>query len=278
VRFETFLSRVENGDMITDPWLWGARGSVEPHGRLTIGVNRAAMFGGEGNAPVTVRNVLLTLVGEHAGPQGEFANQLLSADVRWRPPLGTLPLEVYAEWGIDDSSGGYWRSPAVLAGIHLAAVPGAPALSLGIERTSFAAASFKNTMWYRNVWLRGGWTHDRRVLGHPLGGHGTEWLFHGGVDALDARLRVDGGVALRERAQENLFAPERTGRSTATSLDVTYRVARWIDLAGGLRYEDGAGGWSETRAFTAARVWWTAASTAAAAPTSPPAGCPSCSR
>jgi hypothetical protein len=198
--------------------------------------------------------------------------------VRWRPPLGALPLEVYGEWGLDDSSGGYWRSPAVIAGVRIAAVPGAPMLSLGVERTSFAAASFKNTMWYRNVWLRGGWTDDRRVLGHPLGGHGTEWLFHGGADVFATRLRIHGAIALRDRAKENLFAPERTGRSTGTSLDITLRAASWIDLAGGFRYEDGAGGWSETRAFTAAQVWLRAAPTRAAVPMSPPAGCPSCSR
>jgi len=278
VRFETFLSRVENGDVITDPWLWGARGSIAPHERLTFSVNRAAMFGGDGNAPITLKNVLLTLVGEHAGAQGEFANQLLSADIRWRPPLGALPLEVYGEWGIDDSSGGYWRSPAVLAGVHLAAVPGAPMLSLGVERASFAAASFKNTMWYRNVWLRGGWTHERRVLGHPLGGHGTEWLLHGRASLLEARVRVGASLALRDRAKENLFAPERMGGSTVTSLDVALRLAGRIDVAGGVRYEDGQAGWTETRAFTAVRVWWTGAPTAGAGPTSQRRVCPGCSR
>jgi Capsule assembly protein Wzi len=280
IRFETFLSRIENGDRITDPWLWGARGSFSPHRRLDFGMNRGAMFGGDGNTPVTARNVLLMLVGEHVDAaqedeRGEFANQLLSADVRWRPPLGTLPLELYAEWGLDDSSGGYWRSPAVIAGIHLAALPGAEGLSIGVERTSFAAGSFKNTMWYRSWSLRGGWTDDRLPLGHPLGGHGTEWLVYGAADVLAARLRVDAGVARRDRAAENLLAPERTGTSTALSLDVAWRAARWLDLSAGVRHEDGTAGWTASRIVTAVRAWLPAgASAGTRAPTSRPTGGP----
>lgn len=279
VRFETFLSRIENGDRITDPWFWGARGSLSPHRRLDIGLNRGAMFGGAGNTPVSFRNVLLVLVGEHAGEAGEFANQVLSADARWRPPLGALPLELYAEWGLDDSSGGYWRSPGIIAGFEVAAVPGVPALSLGVERTSFAAASFKNTIWYRNWSLRGGWTHDRRILGHPLGGHGTEWLLYGSAAAFAARVRIDARVALRDRASENLLAPQRTGKSTAVALDVALRAAPWLDLTAGIRHEDGERDWRASRAFTAARAWFSWADpTPAAVPTTGPVGCRRCSR
>lgn len=279
IRLETFGSRVENGDLIREPWFWAARAHIAPHGRLGIGFNRGAMFGGEGNAPVTLRNLFYVLVGEHGGEQGEFANQVMSLDVRWRPPLGGVPVETYVEWGFDDTSGGYHRSPGIIAGLRLAALPGVPAAELGIERASFAAASIKNTIWYRNWSLRGGWTHDRALLGHPVAGHGTEWLLFGGADLAAARVRFDARVALRDRAEENLLAPERTGKSTAAVITAEVRALPWLEVTAGAVYEDGASGWRTSSAIIAARAWFVSrTATPDVVPTTRRDGCPSCVR
>lgn len=231
IRAEMMVSQLDNGDVITEPWLWVSRVSLQPHPRLVLGLNRGAIFGGKGNSPVTFGNLLRTFAGVHAGDdRGEFANQVVSLDVRYRPPTG-IPLVVWLEWGMEDSAGGWHRSPAILTGIELAGVPGVEALSIGLEHASFAAQSHKNPMWYRNLWMRGGWTHERRPLGHPLAGHGTEWRAYGSVDAFAARLRVRGDIRLRDRGEENLYAPARTGTSTAAELRGEWRAARWLDLA-----------------------------------------------
>lgn len=231
IRAEMMLSRLDNGDVITEPWFWVSRISLQPHPRLVLGLNRGAIFGGNGNSPVTFENLLLTFVGVHAGDdRGEFANQVVSLDARYRPPVG-IPLVVWLEWGMEDSAGAWHRSPAILTGVELAAVPGVEAVSVGLEHASFAAQNRKNPIWYRNLWMRGGWTHERRPLGHPLAGHGTEWRAYASVDAFAARLRVRGDIRLRDRGDENLYAPARTGTSTAAELRGEWRAARWLDLA-----------------------------------------------
>lgn len=254
IRAEMVLSRLENGDVITDPWFWGSRITLQPHARLDIGLNRGAMFGGKGGSQITLEYLLFTFVGAHSGDErGEFANQILSLDVRYRPPVGRLPLVAWLEWGMDDTSGGWYRSPAIFAGIELAGVPGAEAVSIGVERASFAAHSHKNPLWYRNLTMRGGWTHERRPLGHPLAGHGTEWRVYGSADALEARLRVRADVRLRDRGEENLYAPTRTGSSTAAALHAEWRAAHWLDL--GLIAEiERAAEWRASSWSTSARV------------------------
>src|SRR5690625_1346431 len=77
-----------------------------------------------------------------------------------------------------------------VVGLELAAVPGLPEVALGIERTSFAKGCCGNTIWYRNWSLRGGWAAGGRPLGHPLAGHGVEWLVHGRADLFSARARI----------------------------------------------------------------------------------------
>lgn len=246
VRFELFLSRIENGDRIESPWFGALRGSFQPHPRLELGVNRADIFGGKGNSPVTFRSVMQMLFGFHAGENGEFNNEVFSADVRYRPPLGPVPLSVYLEWGMDDSAGAWRNVPARVIGAELAAIPFLPEVALGVERTSFAEGCCGNTVWYRNWAIRGGWAADGRPLGHTLGGHGTEWLAYGNADLFAARARIGLQLFTRDRGDENLFAPEREGKSRGgrISIDTTIRAGMGLFLQGHL--EDGRAGWRES--------------------------------
>jgi hypothetical protein len=248
MRLEFFGSRIENGDRITAPWFGAARLAVEPHPRLMMGITRADIFGGKGNSPTTLRSVAKMLVGSHAGEEGEYNNEVFSADLRYRPPLGALPLVVYVEWGMDDSAGA-WRSvPGRVLGVELAAVPGLSQIALGVERTAFGGSCCGNTIWYRNWSLRGGWTDDGRPLGHPLGGHGTEWLTHARADLLDARLRLDVRLFQRDRGEENLFAPQREGRSRGTRVAVEGQHGSGLRLFLHGALEEGDSGWRETAA------------------------------
>lgn len=252
IRADLFLSRVTNGDVIRDPWLWGARVSLEPSSRLRLAINRGAMFGGEGNSAITLDKLWLMFRGEHAGAEGEFANQVLSVDASYRLPAG-IPLVAYVEWGMDDLSGGYHRSPGLIAGLELAAIPGLPQAAIGLERASFAAASHKNTIWYRNWAMRGGWTDDGVPLAHPLAGHGREWMMYSRLDLLDARLRVRGDVRLRKRLDENLFAPDRSGDATAAALYAAWRARPWLDVGLAGAFER-ASGWDASRLSVDLRV------------------------
>ena len=49
IQIESFFSKVYGGDRIRDPFFVAFRGSMTPHPRVTIALNRAAMFAGPGS-------------------------------------------------------------------------------------------------------------------------------------------------------------------------------------------------------------------------------------
>ncbi|MGH7445747.1 MAG: capsule assembly Wzi family protein [Longimicrobiales bacterium] len=250
IRFEGFVSRVDNGDGVgvTDPVFGAARLSSNLHPRFSLGATRATMFGGENALPFTWTRFRQMLLGDPSTEDGgAWSNEVFAWDLRWRPPIGRLPLLLYAELGFDDASGAYHRTPGVIAGIDIGMVPGLPQLGVGVERIYFSAASFKNGIWYRNYALNGGWTNDRRPLGHPIGGHGKGWYAHASLDLLDARLRLQSAAFRYDRGSENLYAPERVGRAYGGSLDAAWRVAPRLEMTVGATLEDGAD-WQESMA------------------------------
>lgn len=247
---EAFLTRAQNGDGIgvTDPWLGAMRISIAPHQRLSMGATRAVMFGGDNAAPATASRIWQMLLGDPSvNGTGEWSNEVFGWNVTWRPPLGSVPLEVFFEHGFDDASGAYWRAPAIIAGAFVPFLPGLPALGLGAEYVYFSSASDKNPIWYRNFALSGGWTHERRPLGHPIAGHGQGAYGHASLDLLDARLRLRAATWLFDRGDENLLAPEREGLAAGTQIDAAWRILDRLEMSAGAAHEDGAG-WQETTA------------------------------
>ena len=249
IRFEAFLSRVQNGDSIgvSDPYFGAARLSSNLHPRFSLGATRSAMFGGRGAPPISAQRVFRMLIGDPSPERGgAWSNEVFAWDARWRPPLGSLPLLLYYELGQDDASGALYRAPAVVAGFDIAMLPGLPQLGFGVERIYFSAASFKNTIWYRNYALRGSWAHDDRPVGHPIGGHGKGWYAHASLDLLDARLRLLSSASVYDRGSENLLAPERMGRAYGGTIDAHWRLSPALELRVGAGVEDGDG-WREGR-------------------------------
>jgi hypothetical protein len=213
--------------------------------RLTLGINRGAIFGGEGN-PVTAGRLLGLLAGIHGGDYGEFENQVISVLLRYRPPLGAVPVQAYVEWGMDDTSGAVKNMPAVIAGAEVVSPAGAEPLLLGFEYTRFPASCCGNPIWYRSVFFRGSWGDEGRLFAHPLGGHGREVLAHARYDLPGRGVFVGGSAFARARGHENLFAPERGGRSWGGGLSLEYAGGRRgsIRLDGGL--ERGSS-WTQAR-------------------------------
>ena len=252
LRVETFVSRMERNGSVVRPWVWAARAGLSPHPRLWLGVNRGAVFAGNGE--FSLRDLAYVIVGKHGGENSETDNQVVALDAFFRPPLGRVPLSLYIEWGFEDSAGAWKDVPALVAGIELGAVPGAETLALGLERTSFAGSCCGNPIWYRHWAYQQGWTHAGVPLGHPLGGHGSEWLLHARADLLDARLRLAGRVFRRRRGAENLFAPDREGSSRGASLHGEYRISRGWDGVARAFYEWGERGWHETHLLAGLRA------------------------
>jgi hypothetical protein len=215
--------------------------------RLTLGVNRGAIFGGRGN-PITAGRLGGLLIGLHGGEGGEFENQVLSAVIRFRPPVGPVPLEAYLEWGMDDTAGAVRDTPAIIAGADLGAVPGIPSVSLGFEATHFPRSCCGNPIWYRSIFFRGSWADEGRLFAHPLGGHGSELLGHARLDLPQHGLMMRAQAFTRERGEENLFAPGRGGHSRGGAVAVEYSVSgrTGLQLHAGL---ENARSWSSHHAW-----------------------------
>ncbi len=258
IHIESFLSRVSGGDSIRNPYFIGFRGTMTPNPRVTVGLNRAAMFGGEGNLPITLHNMAFLLVGgtgHAADGSGAFANDVLSVDAEVRPPLGPLPVELYGEWGMDDSHGAYHHVPGFTAGGRLAALPGVPQVGLGLERTIFAVSCCGNPIWYRNYALRNGWADAGIPVGSPLAGNGSEWLAFGDAALLAARVRLRAQAFTRDRGDENLLAPQRAGTSRGGRLDLEVRTGPSLEVGLSLAGERAAGGrWRTAQAVASLQL------------------------
>jgi len=250
-RFEAFGSRLHAAGAVDDPWFLALRLWARPHPRLWIAGTRAAAIGGRGNTPVRWTDSPALLVGLASGVHGETENQVASLEARWRPPMGALPLVVYGEWAVDDFGWAFVHVPGVTTGVELPALPSLPAVSLGVERTGFAAHCCGYPLWYRHSALP--WIDRRVPLGHPLGGNGTEWLAHAGAELLDARLRLDGRAFLRERGPDNLFAPARRGRSRGGAFSAEWSVGPRLEAFGSAEVEDGRG-WRASTVRAGVRV------------------------
>lgn len=254
VRLDLFIARAGENGTVGEPWLWGARASLAPHRRFGVAVTRGALFGGEQGEPVTLGNVLRLVVGKHGSGGSAFENQIAAVDAWYRPPLGGLPLLLYLEWGLEDSAGAWLDVPGRVAGVELAAVPGLPELALGLEYASFGGSCCGNPPWYRHMTLVDGWTEDRRPLGHPLGGEGTEWLLQARAHLAEARLRLEVTGLRRSRGEENLYAPQRAGTAVGGLGEIGFRPVPALELRVAAFLEDGSG-WSERYVEAGVRVF-----------------------
>jgi hypothetical protein len=235
-----------------DPFFWSAHLGFQPHPRLTVGINRAAIFGGDSiDIPVNLRNLVGMFVGEL---NAEFENQVVSLDFRYRAPTeAVLPLLLYLEWGAEDAAGGWWSVPGIVGGARVPAVPGVPELELGVEHTWFRMFCCGNPPWYIHAGQLGGWGAGGAPLGHPLGGEGRETLAYAAAELADARVRLEARGFLRHRGDEgfhqveaagNLFTPDRTGRSTGGALTARLRVLPMLEVAVDA-FHDAGDGWRE---------------------------------
>ena len=221
LRFAISLTRAERNYVYRHPWVWTSRLLVSPHRRLDVALSRAVMLGGEGNGGLTFQRFFHVLIGKHSG---SFDNQVVSLSGRYRPPLA-VPVEAYLEWGFEDSAGAWKDVPGILAGLVLPVVPFLPEASVGASFTWLQRSCCGNPIWYRNWAFRGGWADDGHLLGHPLGGNGKELRLYGTLDVDQARVQLEGGGFARSRGSENVFAPDRQGRSLGGSVGFTALLA-----------------------------------------------------
>lgn len=216
----TFLGRL-GGDRHPDAlYFWGASVRVQPTRRLVLGVNRAAMFGGD--EAVTPGRVVSMLIGRVKGLG--FENQIVTVSGKLvLPTESVIPTVLHAEWGAEDAAGSWWSVPGFVGGVTVPAFPGTPGLALTGEYAHFGTSCCGNPPWYRHWSFPGAWAAGDRTLGHPLGGNGSQVMVSGTVDLPAGRVKAQ--LFRRDRGVENLFAPERIGVSqgVGSSLELSPR-------------------------------------------------------
>jgi hypothetical protein len=225
VRVEVAGGQLPRNGLVERPYVVFGRMVGMPFSpRFTLGINRGAIFGGEGN-PITAGRLLGLLAGMHGGEHGEFENQVFSVVMRYRPPLGRLPIEAYLEWGMDDTAGAVKNAPAVIAGLEVGPLSDRGPFSAGLEYARYPRSCCGQPIWYRSVFFRGSWADEGRLFAHPLGGHGTELLAHARIDLPGRGVLVGASAFMRDRGEENLFAPDRRSRSLGGTASVEHPLA-----------------------------------------------------
>jgi hypothetical protein len=245
VRAEVFAGRVAPNGHVRAPWALGMRAHIAPHARVDFGVTRVALFGSTDDEGIGVREIAEVLVAANLEPP--YADdQVASLDARWRPPVNVIPLELYGEWAMHDIDAGVLLDmPAFTAGVRIPVLPRARALSATLEHTQVSGSCCLNPPWYHHFELADSWTMRGQPLGHPVGGHGREWLV--AVGATTPRLLAHASAAWRTRGHENLYAPTRAGDAFALHVAVDAILRRHVHATLELRSEH-AREWDELRA------------------------------
>jgi len=219
VRPTLLIARMERSGDIRHPWFIAARVSFSPAHNFTWGLQRAIVFGGEGNEAVTPRKLIEALIGftDTENKTTNFENQMVSGDLFWKLP--DIPVSLHASWATDDSGEAFINVPAVSIGMDWHVLPFAPSLGLGIEGTVITPAKDTYPPWYQHIGLGDGWTDRGTPLGHPLGGHGRELLLS--VFGTGSDVVFGTAMFVRHRGRFNLFAPDREGDSFGMGVDGT---------------------------------------------------------
>lgn len=238
---EIFTARLDSNGAQRHPWFAGGRLSIAPLRVLQLGWSRGVIFGGDDNYAITPSRLLdVAFIGFRRGQSG-FEDQVMSFDARVTPVIAGVPVVAHLEWGAEDAAGAMSQVPGIIAAIELPAVPRAEWLGLGVERASFPHSCCGNPEWARHHVFIEGWTARGALIGHPLGGEGRQLAAYARAEPFDARLRLRASAFTRLRGEENLFAPDRAGRSRGASASAAWRAGRVEAQASGV-VERGASG------------------------------------
>jgi hypothetical protein len=227
-------------------WAVDARLFLQPASWVGFTVTRAALFGSTTpGTSVKARDLLNLVIGQNAHDSENYAdNQVVAVDGWFRMPASVLPLKFYWDWGADDSAGAWSQVAGRVFGLELAALPGAPAVGVGLERVLFEPARHdiehsRTGPWYLHSEMVRGWSTDGTALGHPWGGSGSATVAFARMDA--GRLRAAATAFRGVRGRDNQFAPAHHGRVTGFTTDIRLAPGRRLDLGVIARAEWGSG-------------------------------------
>ncbi len=191
MKFDIFLSQLENERDFKRPNLYGARVSLKPSPLVEIGIQKAAIFGGSGRPSLDFGDIMRVLfAGSSEEPDGDTSNQIIGIDFRVRIP--SFNADIYVEAGAEDFRDYYPYKYAFIFGAYVADIGGFSV------RSEFFDSNRNHGVWYRNGTYTSGYTFKNRVLGHHAGGD-AEDLFIELSRELSDNIMVTGSFDLEKR-------------------------------------------------------------------------------
>ncbi|WP_225073120.1 capsule assembly Wzi family protein [Desulfuromonas sp. CSMB_57] len=175
-QFDMFAARLDNDREVPRPWFGGLRIGFKPWHWLELGMHRTVMFGGKGRPDIGFDDFLTIIGGQNLSGDDDTSNSLAALDFRLKLPF-LWNAELYGEYGGEDEAKALGILPfvsktAYLAGIYLPQIEPSGRLGLRLEYTD----TNRNNAWYRHGIYRSGYTYEKKILGHHLGGTGRGYF------------------------------------------------------------------------------------------------------
>ncbi|MCF7972512.1 MAG: capsule assembly Wzi family protein [Phycisphaerae bacterium] len=225
-----FLTELESNRTIPNAKLTGVRLDFKLTPNLEVGLNRTIMFGGQGNAPIGMKDYLQIFWPTNI--QGE-ENQLAGFDWSWRLPLPSYvparSVKLYGEWVGEDAAGFHQYRPLFgIKFIDLFRDGGKTDLRLEYVKTHVGRYP---TTFYQHGIFTSGYTYEGRVIGHHVG-TGARDMFAHLTHWLNPTLRV--GLSF-DRWESLLTSPRP--QTDQTGMDLLWFGPKNMQVQAQYRYE-----------------------------------------
>ncbi len=159
---------------MSEPLLWGMRLNLKPSPYVEIGLQRTAIFGGEGY-PEGLSTWWDVFRGKGNDDPNVPGDQRAGFDVKVTMPFDMQPLQIYLDGAGEDESGGLPSNWVFLYGVYFPRLFEFERIGLRVEYTN-NHISGKPNVWYNHGIYTSGYTCEGRIIGHPMGTDSEDML------------------------------------------------------------------------------------------------------
>jgi hypothetical protein len=226
-RFVFFVTALEEERTVPEPVLWGLRFNFKPTPYIEIGLQRTALFGGEGR-PEDIETWWKSFTTRHENEGGvEAGDQRAGVDLKLTLPLRWQPFQLYAEVDGEDNEVGLPSKRAYLVGAYLPRILDLERLGL---RAEYASTHLKKhpPVWYKHHIYRSGYTYKGRVIGHHMGTDSDDLFFE--LSYLMPEL--NGGVRVAYDRERHNLSGSVNPTEDEVSISVKLGMKRGLSVEG----------------------------------------------
>ena len=240
-----FYTSLESKRDIPNAKFAGMRLDFKPLPQFQIGLTRTIMFGGDGRATMGIggwfNTFFVNAISEHFNSTYDN-DQLASIDaaLTFSNQSDTLPftgLRLYTEWGAEDSAGaagGGIPNPngfSYMVGLLVDEPARINGVDIRAEWADTAMNERYGVLWYKHGVYTFGYTYNRRVMGHAMGGDANSLY-------LRTQYHLDNGGVLGVEYEGVWSGIHRNSTSYRwLGGDISYPVLKYLTLEGGGGYE-----------------------------------------